>query len=83
MRWNALPNSSDRSLYFRQTIEVRKLITCDILCHGVGSPGIWLRFVEINSEFDYVTFKDKRDDWLSPRCIARSSGKEVSLRRFS
>lgn len=64
-------------------LNVDSMITCDILCHGVGSPGIWSKFLEINSEFDYVTFKDKRDGWMNPRCIARSGDKEVSLRGYS
>lgn len=33
------------------------LITCDILCHGVGSPGIWAKFLKWkNKKINYITF---------------------------
>ena len=60
------------------------LITCDILCHGVGSPGIWKKFLEWkNRKIDYLTFKDKRKGWQKPLCIAKSGKKEFSLRDYS
>lgn len=65
-------------------LNTESLITCDILCHGVGSPGVWSKFLEWkNKEFDYLTFKDKRMGWLRPRCIAKSGNKITSLRGYS
>ncbi len=73
----------------RQYVSVKKLkddslITCDILCHGVGSPGIWAKFLEWKKiKIDYLTFKDKRKSWAKPLCIAKSGNKEISLRGYS
>lgn len=65
-------------------INTESLITCDILCHGVGSPGVWSKFLEWkNTEFDYLTFKDKSKGWMKPRCIAKSGNKKISLRGYS
>ena len=73
----------------KKYVTVRKLndeslILCDIICHGVGSPGVWKGFLGWkNKKLDYLTFKDKRKGWLRPRCIARSGNKEISLRGYS
>lgn len=73
----------------RQYVSVKKLkadslITCDILCHGVGSPGIWTKFLEWRKiKIDYLTFKDKRRGWEKPLCIAKNGSKESSLRDYS
>ena len=65
-------------------INDESLLTCDIICHGVGSPGIWKKFVEWKKgKIDYLTFKDKRNGWMKPRCIARVRNKEISLRGYS
>lgn len=41
--------------------------TCDILCHGVGSPGIWKSFIthledKKSTKIGFLTFKDKKMD---------------------
>lgn len=64
------------------------LYTVDILCHGVGSPGIWTRFSEMirklhRGKLTRISFKDKRKGWLDPLCIGAIGKKEVSLRGFS
>lgn len=65
-------------------LNTESLITCDILCHGVGSPGVWSKFLEYrNIEFDYLTFKDKCKGWMNPRCIAKSGNRKISLRGYS
>lgn len=65
-------------------LDMESLITCDILCHGVGSPGMWSKFLEWkNKKIDYLTFKDKRNGWLKPRCVAKSGNKTMSLRGYS
>lgn len=67
-----------------KNVDAKKLYTCDILCHGVGSPGIWKKFVEWkNRKIDYITFKDKKNGWKNPRCVGISDGKEFSLRGYS
>ena len=65
-------------------INDESLVTCDIICHGVGSPGIWRKFIDWKKKkIDYLTFKDKRKGWLNPRCVAKSGDKEMSLRGYS
>lgn len=62
----------------------KSLLTCDIICHGVGSPEIWKRFIDCKKEkIDYLTFKDKHKGWMKPRCIAWAGKKEISLRGYS
>lgn len=73
----------------KQYVAVKKLndelfLTCDIICHGVGSNEVWHNFVKWkNKKFDYLTFKDKRKGWLNPLCVAKSENKEISLRGYS
>lgn len=73
----------------KQYVTIKKindesLLTCDIICHGVGSPGIWKKFVEWKKEkLDYITFKDKRKGWMKPKCIAKIGNREISLRGYS
>lgn len=65
-------------------LNTESLITCDILCHGVGSPGVWSKFLEYkNIDFDYLTFKDKCKGWMNPHCIAKSGNRKISLRGYS
>ena len=67
-----------------KNIKAESLVTCDILCHGVGSPGIWKKFLEYKkTKIDYLTFKDKRRGWEKPLCVAKSENKEISLRAYS
>ena len=45
-----------------------KLVTVDLLCHGVPSPGLWEKYVKAlekkhGSRMEYVRFKDKTDSW--------------------
>lgn len=62
------------------------LYTCDIVCHGVGSPGIWNKFMKSKDptkRIHYLSFKDKRNGWKHPLCIAKKGNREVSLRGYS
>ena len=60
------------------------LLTCDIVCHGVGSYGVWRSFCNWKrKEFSFLTFKDKKKGWLHPRCVAKAQNKKVSLRGYS
>ena len=75
----------------KKYVEVKKLnaenlITCDILCHGVGSPGIWKNYMgqlRKKTDINYITFKDKKNGRKNPRCIARSKNREISIRGYS
>lgn len=71
-----------------KNIDSEYLYTCDILCHGVGSPGIWDSFINYlekskKTKIKFLTFKDKRNGWKNPICIARDEKKEYSLRKYS
>ncbi|MBQ9886875.1 MAG: Coenzyme F420 hydrogenase/dehydrogenase, beta subunit C-terminal domain [Lachnospiraceae bacterium] len=69
-------------------IDTTNLFTCEILCHGAGSPGIWNRFInslEKNKKvkISSINFKDKRKGWLNPICIASDGNKEFFLRGYT
>lgn len=64
------------------------LITIDLLCHGVGSPGIWRSYIELLSrlsrrKISYISFRDKRRGWHKPTCVASDGRREYSLRGYS
>ena len=47
-------------------IDTDSLFTCDIICHGVGSPGIWKDYSNLlkkKGEIKYITFKGKEKGW--------------------
>lgn len=67
-----------------KNIHTNGIYTCDILCHGVGSPGVWNKFIQWkNARIDFLTFKDKRNGWKKPICVAKEGRKEISLRGYS
>lgn len=69
-----------------KNVKLDNFYSCDILCHGVGSPGIWNSFLHTKtrlSKISYLNFKDKKKGWLHPQCIARCGNKTVSLRDYS
>ena len=44
------------------------LVTVDVLCHGVPSPGLWEKYVKAlehkhGAKMEYVRFKDKSESW--------------------
>lgn len=72
-----------------KNLDDTRLYTCDILCHGVGSSGIWYKFIKYlenkkKTKITFLTFKDKKKGWKNPRCVAYSgNGKEYSIRNYS
>lgn len=71
-----------------KNISKKNLLTCDIFCHGVGSPGIWEYYINWIQKkkkmgISFLTFKDKRNGWRKPICIATDGKKETSLRGYS
>lgn len=45
------------------------LVTVDVLCHGVPSPGLWEKYVKAlekkhGARMEYVRFKDKTASWM-------------------
>lgn len=62
------------------------LIYCDLICHGVPSPGVWKYFIKrIRKRIDpaYITFKDKTIGWNQPLAFAGDQHKRFSLRGFT
>ena len=62
------------------------LYLCDIICHGVPSPGVWKTFIRKRikgKNVEYITFKDKRLGWKQPLAFATVDGKEKSLRSYT
>lgn len=64
------------------------LLTCDIICHGAGSPKVWKEYIShklklINkSKFDKVSFRDKSDGWGSSHTIAIYGDQSLELPEF-
>jgi coenzyme F420-reducing hydrogenase beta subunit len=53
-------------------IPIDKLITCDIICHGVPSPVVWkdyLSYIEnkYNDRIQEINFREKELGWHRPR----------------
>ena len=68
------------------SIDTESLYTCDIICHGVGSPGIWKDYSNLlkkKGEIKYITFKGKEKGWKNPSVYAIINGKKVSIRKYS
>lgn len=67
-------------------LDTSRLYLCDIVCHGVPSPGLWKNYIEQliwTGNLENVTFKDKRIGWKRPLAFATISGQEKSLRSYT
>lgn len=66
--------------------DLNGLYLCDIVCHGVPSPGVWKDYIRQmlrGKQLEFVTFKDKRLGWKQPLAFAVVNGKEKSLRPYT
>jgi coenzyme F420-reducing hydrogenase beta subunit len=62
-----------------------RVTVVDIICHGAPSPGLWREYADTlkkRGRLEYITFKDKRNGWNSPTCVARIDDKEVSIQKW-
>ena len=55
----------------KKIISERKVIFCDLLCHGTSSPAMWKKYIlsleeKYHSKFCFITFKDKEKGWIRP-----------------
>lgn len=49
---------------FLENEKTSKLITVDLICHGVPSPGVWKKYLEETAEnIKKVFFRDKTEGW--------------------
>jgi coenzyme F420-reducing hydrogenase beta subunit len=63
-----------------------RLVTCDLVCHGVPSPGVFADYVaeqcrEHGSEMTALDFRDKAQGWNFPRVRQRFADGRVVERR--
>ena len=72
--------------YAEQKGFIDRIVTVDIICHGVPSPKIWKDYVNIikknHGKISFLTFKDKRNGWNAPVALAKIGEKEVFLREY-
>lgn len=60
--------------------EYEKLYTIDLICHGVGAPGIWEKYIDVfykNKIIESINFKNKDMGWNHEQLVMQfSNGKE-------
>lgn len=65
----------------------RNILLCDILCHGVSSPGMWKSYIsniEKDKKLCFVTFKDKEKGWMRPTAKGNfTDGESVLLEDYA
>lgn len=67
------------------------LYLCDILCHGVPSPGVYKDYLNYmvhknNCQIEKVIFRSKENGWkssLAGQCLTFKNGKKVNMSLFS
>ena len=61
------------------------LITCDLICHGVPSPGVFKKFIEVLKEkgqlMDFL-FRDKTLGWSGYHVSAILDGKKIKNKQW-
>lgn len=76
---------------FRKYVEMKgireRVCIVDIVCHGSPSSKIWKEYVQyIQNKNDglitYLTFKDKRNGWISPTAYVKIDTKEVPIEEY-
>lgn len=64
------------------------LLTIEVACHGVPSPGIWERYVKAlekkyGGKVSDVNFRDKKSGWRQYSFSFLADGRKVSVPRFN
>lgn len=65
--------------YLRKSYD--NLITADIICHGVPSPKVWMKYIDENfniSNISKINFRDKKDGWLGKQYITIQMADEAT-----
>lgn len=64
--------------------EYKKLYTIDLICHGVGAPGIWGKYIKVfhrGKKIKHIDFKNKDAGWNREQLVIQyANGREY--RRF-
>lgn len=74
---------------YKGTKSKRKLIYCDLLCHGVSSPQMWNKYLSLlyeqyQEKIRFTTFKNKDKGWLRPTAVAiLESGREIEIEDYA
>ena len=61
-----------------------KLITCDIICHGVTSPLIWKDYINYKAKIKIksVNFREKSNGWTNSRALAETDNGQIDLGEY-
>lgn len=64
-----------------KNISIDKLLTCDIICHGVASPLIWKQYIEYKSpqKLKFINFRSKELGWMNSKAIAQNDVNKIDL----
>lgn len=62
------------SLYTYLRKDYDKLITCDLICHGLPQRSVWKKYVNemqkaVDSKVIYAEFKNKTEGWRKPHLV--------------
>lgn len=69
---------------YLESVDTKKLITCDIVCHGVPSPRIWSEYLKFVSRrykciIGKINFRDKKNGWHDSRLTIWDSNGKVRV----
>lgn len=78
--------SGVQSFAEHRKLDLSNLLTCDVICHGVPSPKVWLDYLDFrrakDGEFLSVDFRNKEKGWRDFRMsITNTSGKKKTYRQ--
>lgn len=74
--------------YMRLEKMENRIMTVDIICHGVPSPKLWREYVYMlknqmgEGQITYLSFRDKRTGWNSSSSIAKLGKVEVNVQDY-
>lgn len=59
-----------------------RTLIVDLVCHGVSSPLIWKDYIKDKPDFDFLSFKDKRNGWKKPYALIKYGAEEWPINDF-
>lgn len=67
-----------------KNVSMEKLITCDVICHGVASPLIWKDYIgyRAKNKIKKINFREKRDGWANSRALAETDNGQIDLSEY-
>lgn len=69
-------------------LNMKHIYLVDIICHGTPSPGVWREYLKYKTEksdgkIDYISFRDKRNNWERPYSFIKQKQVEISIMEFA